>query len=152
MWRFINMQGNTPHQELRFRERHRRRASVRWRVVALVGFAFFLIVALLVGWAYIAAPDDAGLRGTVWKHKKGNASITLEFSRLGYIVGNRVIKYTTAEGGASGGGSVTYTVIDDKTLSLASGERLTIDSLSREKLVLSGGPWKLDKTEFERQK
>ena len=152
MWRFINTQGNTPYQELRLRERHRRRASVRWRVVALVGFAFLLIVALLVGWAYIAAPDDAGLRGTVWKHKKGNASITLEFSRLGYIVGNRVIKYTTAEGGASGGGSVTYTVVDDKTLSLASGEQLTIDSKSSEKLVLSGGPWKLDKTEFEREK
>ena len=97
MWRFINTQGNTLHQELRLQERHRRRASVRWRVVALLGFAFFLIVALLVGWAYIAAPDDAGLRGTVWKHKKGNASITLEFSRLGYIVGNRVIKYTSGD-------------------------------------------------------
>ena len=87
----------------------------------------------------------------MWKHQKGNASITLEFSRLGYIAGNPVIKYTTTEGMATGRGSVTYTVLADKTLALASGEQLTIDSKSSEKLVLSGGPWKLDKTEFECQ-
>jgi hypothetical protein len=152
MWRFSYSLGDTPHQQLSLREPRRRRASVRWGVVALVGLALLLIVALLVGWSYLAAPDDAGLMGTVWKHKKGNATITLEFSRLGYIVGNPVIKYTTAEGSPSGQGSVTYTVPADKTLSLASGEQLTIDSVSSEKLVLSGGPWKLDKTEFERQK
>jgi hypothetical protein len=111
-----------------------------------------LIVALLIGWAYIAAPDDAGLRGTVWRHQTVNPTVTFEFSRLGYIVGNPVLKYTTTEGSASRRGSVTYTVLDAKTLSLASGEQLTIDSMSGEKLVLSGGPWKLDKTEFERQK
>jgi hypothetical protein len=38
------------------------------------------------------------------------------------------------------------------TLSLASGEKLTIDSISSEKLVLSGGPWKFGKTEFAREK
>jgi hypothetical protein len=47
---------------------------------------------------------------------------------------------------------VTYTVIDEKTLSLGGGEKLTIDSISSEKLVLSGGLWKFDRTEFTRQK
>jgi hypothetical protein len=120
--------------------------------VASVGVALLLIVVLLSAWAHFTAPDDGGLWGTVWKYQKGNATITLEFSRLGYVVGNPVIKYTTAEGSATGRGSVTYTVHADKTLSLASGERLTIDSKSSETLVLSGGPWKLDKTEFEREK
>jgi hypothetical protein len=121
-------------------------------VVAFVGLALLLIGALLVGWAYIAAPDDARLRGTVWTHNKGNATITLEFSRLGYIVGSRAIRYTTAEGSAGGGGSVTYTVLDNNTLSLASGEKLTIDTISSEKLVLTGGLWQFDRTEFTRQK
>jgi hypothetical protein len=67
-------------------------------------------------------------------------------------VGNPVVKYTKTEGSASGRGSVTYTVLDQKTLSLASGEKLTIDSISSEKLVLSGGPWKVGKTEFARKK
>ena len=144
--------GDTTDQRSSLRYPRRRRASVRWRVVALAGLALLLIVALLGGWAYIAAPDDGGLRGTVWKHQNGNASITVEFSRLGYIVGNPVVKYTKTEGSASGRGSVTYTVLDEKTLSLASGEKLTIDSISSEDLVLSGGPWKLDKTEFTRHK
>jgi hypothetical protein len=136
------------------RDTRRRRASVRWRVVALVGLALLLMVVLLGGWAYFTAPDDGGLRGTVWKHQKGKASITLEFSRIGYIVGNPVVEYTTNEGSISGRGSVTYTVVDEKTLSLAGGEKLTIDSISSEKLVLSGGLflWKFDKTEFTRQK
>jgi hypothetical protein len=43
-----------------------------------------------------------------------------------------------------------YTLLDDKTLSLASGDKLTIDSISRERLVLSGGPRNFDKTEFRR--
>jgi hypothetical protein len=120
--------------------------------VALVGLALLLIVALLGGWAYLTAPDDVGLRGTKWKHRKGTTTITLEFSRLGYIVGSPVVKYTKTEGSARGSGSVTYTVLDQKTLSLASGEKLTIDSLSGEELVLSGGPWKFDKTEFAREK
>jgi hypothetical protein len=121
-------------------------------VVALVGLTSLLIVALLISWAYIAAPDDGGLRGTMWKHQKGDGSITLEFSRLGYIVGNPVVKYTRTEGSASGRGSVTYTVLDEKTLSLAGGEKLTIDSIGSEELVLSGGPWQFDRTEFARQK
>ena len=129
-----------------------RRASARWRVVALVGLSLLLIVALLISWAYMAAPDDGGLGGTVWKHQKGNGSITLEFSRLGYSLGNPVVNYTESEGSASGRGSVTYTVLDEKTLSLASGEKLTIDSISSEEMVLSGGPWKFNKTEFARQK
>jgi hypothetical protein len=150
--------------------------------VALVGLAFLLLVAVLGGWAYLASPDDGGLRGTVWKYEKGDVCITLEFSRLGYIVGNPVVKYTTAEGSARGSGEMTYTVLDGKTLSLASGQQggsgptvgppspggpaaptptraapgaaqtLTIDSMSNERLLLSGGPWKLDKTEFTRQK
>ena len=134
------------------RDPRRRRASVRWRVVALVGLALLLMVVLLGGWAYLTAPDDGGLRGTAWEHRKGNARITLEFSRLGYIVGNPVVKYTKDEGGISERGSVTYTVVDKKTLSLAGGEKLTIDSISSEKLVLSCGLWQFDKTEFTRQK
>ena len=130
----------------------RRRGSGRRRVLASVGLALLLIVVLLGGWAYLTAPDDGGLRGTAWTHQQGNATITLEFSRLGYIVGNPVVKYTTTEGSTSGRGSVTYTVLDEKTLSLASGEKLTIDSISSEELVLSGGPWKFDKTEFTRHK
>ena len=153
MRRFSMSLGDTAHQQSSFREPRRRRASVRLRVVALVSVALLLIVALLGGWAYIAAPDDAGLRGTVWKHQKGNARITLEFSRLGYLVGSPVVNYTKTEGSAaSGRGSVTYTVVDEKKLSLASGEKLTIDSISSEELVLSGGLWKFDKTEFTRQK
>jgi hypothetical protein len=159
MWRSSSSLGDTLQEKSNVRDTRTRRASVRWRVVALVGLALLLIVALLGGWAYFAAPDDAGLRGTVWKHQKGNASITLEFSRLGYLVGNPVVKYTITDGSASGGGSVTYTIVDEKTLSLASGEKLTIDRISSEELVLSGGlgkgtpmPWKFDKTEFTRQK
>jgi len=60
------------------------------------------------------------------------------------------VRYTTSQGSATGRGSVTYTVLDDNTLSLAGGEKLTIDSISSERLVLSGGPWKLDKTEFRK--
>jgi hypothetical protein len=144
--------GDPPDQRPGSHDARGRRVAVRWRVVALVGLTLLLIVALLISRAYIAAPDDGGLRETVWKHQKGNGSITLEFSRLGYILGNPVIKYTSTEGSASGRGSVTYTALDEKTLSLASGEKLTIDSLSSEELVLSGGPWKLNKTDFARQK
>jgi hypothetical protein len=152
MRQFRRSLGDTVHYQSGWEEPRRRQALVCWRVLALVGLALLLIGALLVGWAYIAAPDDAGLRGTVWTHNKGNATITLEFNRLGYIVGSRVIRYTTAGGSASGGGSVTYTFLDDKTLSLASGEKLTIDSISSENLVLSGGLWQFDRTEFTRQK
>jgi hypothetical protein len=111
-----------------------------------------LIVALLGGWAYLAAPEDGGLRGTPWKHRKGTTTITLEFSRLGYSMGNPVVKYTKTEGSASGRGSATYTVLDQKTLSLASGEKLIIDGIRSEKWAQSGGPWKVDKTEFAREK
>ena len=111
-----------------------------------------IIVAFLgVFWAdrTFWAGDDR-LTGTVWKHQNGNATVTLEFGRLGYIVGSPVVRYTTTEGSASGRGSVTYRVLDDKTLSLASGEKLMIDNISSEQLVLSGGRWKLDKTEFKK--
>lgn len=152
MWRSSRSRGETLHEGAIGSVVRRHRGSVRWRVLASVGLALLLIVAVLGGWGYLTAPEDGGLRGTVWKQQKGNSTITLEFSRLGYIVGNPLIKYTTAEGSATGRGSVTYTVLPDNTLSLASGEQLTIDSKSSEKLVLSGGPWKLEKTEFERQK
>jgi len=152
MWGSSRSPGDTPHEGLIGSDARTRWGSVRWRVVALVGLVLLLIVVLLGGWAYFAAPEGGGLRGTVWKHQKGNTTITLEFSRLGYIVGSPVIKFTTAEGSATGEGSVTYTVLDGKTMSLADGAQLTIDSITSEKLVLSGGLWKFDKTEFTRQK
>jgi hypothetical protein len=121
-------------------------------MIAVIGLVLLLLIALLGGWAYVAAPDDAGLRGTVWKHQTVNTTITLEFGRLGHIVGNPVVRYTSSKGSASTKGSTTYSVLDPKTLSLASGEKLVIDSISSDNLVLSGGPWKLDKAEFTRWK
>jgi hypothetical protein len=47
---------------------------------------------------------------------------------------------------------MTYTVVDEKTLDLGGGEKLVVESISSDKLVLSGGPWKFDKTEFTREK
>jgi hypothetical protein len=72
-------------------------------------------------------------------------------------VGNPVVKYTTTDGSASGSGAMTYTVHDAKTLELTTPpgmppEKLTINSITMEKLVLSGGPWKFDKTEFTKLK
>ncbi len=145
MWPFRSSSADPSHPQPGSAQQPRHRV-----LVALVCLALVLI--LLGGWAYIAAPDEAGLRGTAWKHRSAKGTITLEFTRLGYIVGNPVVKYTTSEGGVEGSGSMTYVVLDPKTLSLAGGQRLTIDSISSDNLVLSGGPWKFNKTEFTKQK
>jgi hypothetical protein len=120
-------------------------------LVVLLSLGLLIVAFLAVFWVdrTIWAGDDR-LTGSVWKHQNGNATVTLEFGRLGYIVGSPVVRYTTTEGSAKGRGSVTYRVLDDKTLSLASGEKLTIENISSDQLVLSGGPWKLDKTAFKK--
>jgi hypothetical protein len=75
---------------------------------------------------------DERLTGTVWKHQSDKGTIVVEFGRLGYIVGSPVVRYTTTQGSATGRGSVTYTALDDTTLSLANSGKLTIDSISSE--------------------
>jgi len=114
--------------------------------VILVLFVVFLSV-----WTHYTVFDDGGLRGTMWKGQRGDANVTIEFSRLGYIVGTPVITYSTEAGNNTSRDSFTYTM-EAQTLSFANGERLIIDSKSNEKLILSGGPWNLDKTVFERKK
>jgi hypothetical protein len=42
MWRFSRSPSDTQHQQSSFRVPHRRRASVRCRVVALIGLALLL--------------------------------------------------------------------------------------------------------------
>ena len=152
MWPLKRSRRDTTHQQARPAEAARPRFRDRWRLVVLVSLALLLVASLSVFWVdrTFWAGDDR-LTGTVWKHQDDNATVILEFGRLGYIVGSPVVKYTTTEGSVSGHSSVTYTVLDDKTLSLASGEKLTIDNISSERLVLSVGRWKLDKTEFNKQ-
>ena len=152
MWPFKRSRRDTTHQQAGPAEATRSRSLDRWRLVVLVSLALLLVASLGVFWAdrTFWVGDDR-LTGTVWKHQDDNATVILEFGRLGYIVGSPVVKYTTTEGSVSGHSSVTYTVLDDKTLSLASGEKLTIDNISSERLVLSVGRWKLAKTEFNKQ-
>jgi hypothetical protein len=87
-----------------------------------------------------------------WKHEKDKTVITLEFAadKLSYR-NNRL--------DAGPPGETPYKVLDDKTLEMPQLgvapliEKVTIDSLSADKLVLSGGDsWKFDKTEFTKQK
>ena len=149
MWPFKRSSRDPTHQQAGTAEPARPRP--RWRLAVLVSLALLVVAFLGVFSADRAfwAGDDR-LTGTVWKHQNDDATIAVEFGRLGHIVGSPVVRYTTSQGSATGRGSVTYTVLDDNTLSLASGEKLTIDSISSERLVLSGGPWKLDKTEFRK--
>src|SRR5262245_43632244 len=149
MWPFKRSPRDPTHQHAGTAEPARPRP--RWRLAVLVSLALLVVAFLCVFWADRAfwAGDDR-LTGTVWKHQQDDATIVVEFGRLGYIVGSPVVRYTTSQGSATGRGSVTYTVLDDKTLSLASGEKLRIDSISSERLVLSGGPWKLDKAELRK--
>jgi hypothetical protein len=153
MWPFKRSRRDTTHQQAGSAEPARPRARGRWRLVALGSLILLIVTVLGVFWAdrTFWAGDDR-LTGTVWTHQNDKATLVLKFGRLGYFVGSPVVRYTTTEGSASGRASVTYTVLDDKTLSLASGEKLTINKISSEQLVLSGGPWKLDKTEFKKQK
>ena len=152
MWPFKRSRRDTTHQQARPAEAARPRFRDRWRLVVLVSLALLLVASLSVFWVdrTFWVGDDR-LTGTVWKHQLDDATIVVEFGRLGYIVGSPVVKYSTTEGSATGRGSVTYTVLDDNTLFLASGEKLTIDNISSERLVLSVGRWKLDKTEFNKQ-
>ena len=149
MWPFKRSPRDTTHQQAGTAEPARPRP--RWRLFVLVSLALLVVAFLGVFWADRAywAGDDR-LTGTIWKHQHDDATIVVEFGRLGYIVGSPVVRHTTSQGSATGRGSVTYTVLDDNTLSLASAEKLTVDSISSERLVLSGGPWKLDKTEFRK--
>ena len=154
MWPFKRWRRDTTHKQAGPTEAARPRLRGRRHFFLLVSLALLLVASLGVFWFWADKTFWAGddrLTGTVWKHQDDNATVILEFGRLGYIVGSPVVRYTTTEGTASGRGSVTYTVLDDKTLSLASGEELRIDNISSERLVLSGGRWKLDKTEFKKQ-
>jgi hypothetical protein len=87
-----------------------------------------------------------------WKHEKDNAVISLEFTA------DR-LSYRNSRPNAGPPGETPYKVLDDKTLEMPRlgvaplTEKITIDSLSADRLVLSGGEsWKFDKTEFAKQK
>ena len=149
MWPFKRSRRDTTHQQAGTAEPARPRP--RWCLGGLVSLALLVVAFLGVFSADRAywAGDDR-LTGTVWTHQHDDVTIVVEFGRLGYIVGSPVVSYRTSQGSATGRGSVTYTVLDDNALSLASGEKLTIDSITSDRLVLSGGPWKLDKTEFRK--
>ena len=162
MWPFKVSSPDLPHQQADSAPPPENRSSERWRLVALISLALFLLLALLGGWAYLTFWAGAAYEGVVWQRQDNDSIITVEFRRI-FIVGNREVTFqrrlaTLPEGeGPSARHSATYTVLDAKTLELSTApgtppEKLTIDSITREKLVLSGGPWKLDKTEFTRQK
>src|SRR5262249_41222731 len=141
MWPFKRSRPDASPQQAHSQPRR------RWRLFILVTLA--VLVGGLVGVFCVDRALWAGhesLTGTTLTHKKGNTTMTIEFGRLGRVVGSPVIRYATTDGSATGNGSITYTVVDDKSLSLAGGEKLMIDSISNDQLVLSGGPWKLDKT------
>jgi hypothetical protein len=124
-----------------------------------------LVVALLGGWTYLAffRVDTAGLEGIYgeWKHEKDKMILTVEFRR-GLFQPSTSYKWNRE--GAGGRGEATFTILDAKTLELGGGPdppKLTIDSITSEKLVLSGGfpifgheqGWKsFDKTEFTKQR
>jgi hypothetical protein len=149
MWPFNRPPRDTTHRQAATAEPARPRP--RWRLFVLVSLALLVVALLGMFWADMAFwAGDGRLTGTVWKHEQDDATIVVEFGRRGYIVGSPVMRYMTSRGSATGCGSVTYTVQYDNTLTLASGDKLTIDSISSERLVLSGGPWKLDKTEFRK--
>jgi uncharacterized protein (TIGR03066 family) len=84
-----------------------------------------------------------------WKHEEKGATITLEFS------GDQLI-WSKKEGGSGPSGKGTFSLKDDRTLEIpklgaAFEEEVTIDSISDDKLVLSGGgTWRFAKTEFTR--
>ena len=153
MWPFKRAQRDTTHQQPGSVAPARPRVRGRWRPIVLI------TLALLIG-AFLGAfcvdrmlwAGDDRLTGTIWRHQDDKATVTIEFGRLWHVLGNPVVRYTRTEGSASGRGSVTYRAADEKTLSLAGGKNLTIDNLSNEQLILSGGDWKFDKTEFRRQR
>jgi hypothetical protein len=86
-----------------------------------------------------------------WKHEKGKTLITLEFTA-------DTLRYRNTTPGAGPPGETPYKVLAEKTLEMphlgrSGTETVTIDSLSADKLVLSGGDtWKFDKTEFTKEK
>jgi hypothetical protein len=86
-----------------------------------------------------------------WKHENGKTVITLEFTA-------DKVSYRNNRPDAGPPGETPYKVLDDKTLEMPHlgvaplTEKVAIDSLSAEKLVLSGGgTWKFDKTAFTKQ-
>lgn len=156
MWPFKNSLSDTQHVPVSARQRR----SLRWRL-ALLAFGLLLAVVLVGGWRYLKfRANTAGIEGIVgvWKHEKDDTIITLEF---GSWVGHpfrppHEVRFTSNKAGASGSGRGTYRAIDPGTLEMpaaAAHETVTIDSITSEKLVLSGGgTWKFNKTEFTRQK
>jgi hypothetical protein len=163
MWPLKGSPTDPPHQQPGSAQPPRQQASVRWRRIALVSLGLLLLVALVGGWAYLTFwADTAEYEGVVWKRQEDNWIITVTFTRF-FIVGNREVTFkkrlgTLPEGeGPSASDSATYRVLDAKTLEMGTPpgkppEKLTIDSITSQKLVLSGGPWKFDKTEFTKQK
>ncbi len=91
MWPFKGSQPDTTHQQAGPAEPTRPRVRGRWRLVVLVSLSVLLLAFLGVFWAdrTLWAGDDR-LTGTVWKHQSDNATVVLEFGRLGYIVGSPV--------------------------------------------------------------
>lgn len=86
-----------------------------------------------------------------WKHEKGKTVITLEFTP-------EKLSYRNNRSDAGPPGETPYKVLDEKTLEMphlgrTGTEKVTIDSLSADRLVLSGGDsWKFDKAEFTKEK
>jgi hypothetical protein len=94
-----------------------------------------------------------------WKHEKDKTLITLEFTKDKINPTSDKLSYRNNRPGSGPPGEAPYKVLDDKTLEMPklgevpTTEKVTIDSLSSDKLVLSGGDtWKFDKTEFTKEK
>jgi hypothetical protein len=130
------------------------RGSRRWSLLLLIIVCLLLLIALVGGWAYLTFwADTAGTPayvGVVWQRQEKDWVMTVEFTRY-LLVGNREVTFNREGKGNSERHSETYRVLDAKTLKIGT-QTLTIDSITSEKLVLSGGPWKFDKTEFTKQK
>jgi uncharacterized protein (TIGR03066 family) len=81
-----------------------------------------------------------------WKHEKDENIIILEFTKDRVTFSNEKPNFS---------GQGDYAVLDGKTLELpgdkGAEDKVTVDSISDDKLVISGGSsWKFKKTEFKR--